>query len=459
MIVFARSRTLATLAALAATVALSTPGLTSEDDTTPDDFELRLDDDDQPPPALDEVPAPGVRSRRRWRVGALPMLSYRSDDGFGAGGSLSLSHVPHGEFPYRSQLRLRAMVTTLLVQRYELRAETFHLAGLPLRVKAAAGWYATNSRHFCGVGNGVTCSVDVAEQHARARGLVPGSDAYVDMTRRYYLVRFMEAYVDGEASYRWRAGALLVEPYVTTRGAWRLTGEVFERRPYPGSLYARMFPKGEEGLVLVPQLGVLLEGRDSPAQPRRGFVFEGAVRGASELWGSGWSYAGAFARVAGYFALPAAPDAVLAAGVSADVLAGDVPLEDLRVTGGLVERPVFGGPWIGRGVREGRYVGKLKVMPQVEVRHTVYRAYAWNRQLEAGWAPFVDVAWIGADWDDLAGGAHGDPHRGHPLRLLWTAGAGGRLVVDDRISLRFDVGISPFEERGLQFYTHVGNAL
>ena len=90
---------------------------------------------------------------------------------------------------------------------------------------------------------------------------------------------------------------------------------------------------------------------------------------------------------------------------------------------------------IGRGVREHRYIGKIKVMAQTELRADLFRLVLFRRAIDFGGAVFVDGAYLAADWDQLPGG------------LLGSGGVGVRILFNDSFVARLDIAASPFEER------------
>jgi hypothetical protein len=117
--------------------------------------------------------------------------------------------------------------------------------------------------------------------------------------------------------------------------------------------------------------------------------------------------------------------------------------------GGTLEPIAFGGSALGRGIREHRYLGKLKVIGQTELRAQLFDHEVWGERLSHGAALFSDAAWIGYDVNDL---------RGHPFKLLGTAGVSYRLIWNENFAIRWDLAVSPHEENGPGFYIIVGQA-
>lgn len=400
--------------------------------------------------AADEADEP------RWDPVGVPIVSYNTDEGFGLGATVGFHHHAGGVAPYRDDLSLHAFITTRLIQRYELRWEGLQVGGLPLRLRVLGGLYSTATRNFCGFGNGVTCSGARAEREADARGLT--GEAREDYVRRFYQVRFLRPYADVVG--RWHLTDLPVrlEALGGWRFAWHIPGDFFERGPYPGSLYAQLFPDGESGPSSVLQAGLVVDERDFEPLPTRGFFGEASVRAASSAWGSAYTYTGVTASLAGWHPLGLGTDVVLGSRLLVDLVAGDPPTDELAEIGGIHDYPAFGGMWIGRGIRANRYLGKLKLINQTELRGFLLDFNVLDTQFDGYWVVFADLAWIGASWDDLEGGIPGrvDDDAGHPLRILASGGAGLRVLVRRTFVVRLEVGVSPFERLDPALYTPVG---
>jgi hypothetical protein len=138
---------------------------------------------------------------------------------------------------------------------------------------------------------------------------------------------------------------------------------------------------------------------------------------------------------------------VLASRLMGDFIVGEPSIEEMARVGGTVDAIAFGGFQIGRGVREHRYLGKLKVIGQAELRAQLVDTEVFGENFNHGVALFSDVAWIGYDFADL---------RGHPTKLLSTWGVSYRLLWNESFAIRWDLGFSPDEAEGPGFYIIVG---
>jgi hypothetical protein len=124
-------------------------------------------------------------------------------------------------------------------------------------------------------------------------------------------------------------------------------------------------------------------------------------------------------------------------------------MEEMARVGGTREYLHFGGHAMGRGIRAHRYLGKVKVMGQSEVRAIFTRFVLLSQRLVLGAALYADYAWLGHSLTDF---------RGDPTEILAGAGAGGRLLWNENFLIRFDVALSPLEKYAPGIYIQVGDA-
>ena len=382
-------------------------------------------------------------------VAAVPTLSFNTDEGFGTGGVGTLYHRADGVLPYKNAWTLKLFISTKLIQSHRLEWDALDPWGLPLRTFARVGFYNTMTQNFCGFGNAVRCDPALVERVADVHGLAPGSERRDDFVRHYYAMRFMRFYGDAAARYRLRKAPHKLEAVAGWRGNYYLPGEFSELGPYPGSLYAETFPDGEPGFSSQLFGGLTLDDRDHETFPTRGYYIEALVRGAAWWTGSAWDYSGGNLSLALFHSLLRQPRVVLAMRFLGDGMLGDPPTEDLARVGGLDDAIAFGGHAIGRGVREHRYLGKLKLINQLELRGQFYDVTLLEQELSFGAATFYDVAWIGYDLADL---------RGDARTLLAGAGVSFRFLWNRDFTVRFDLGFSPHERFAPGIYIMVGNA-
>lgn len=391
-----------------------------------------------------EVTPPASRQGFDW--GAIPVLAYSSDDGLGFGALGNLFWHQDGLQPYKYSLMLQAYATTEWVQAHKLKLDALELFGWPLRVWGELGYYSTLNRTYCGVGNAVRCDPEEAERAAAALGLDgPYQELFV---RRYYQFRFIQPYLALNGRYRLSELPHKLELFAGWRGYGYLSGEPGDLTPYPGSLYAQRFADGENGFASVLQLGVMLDGRDFEPAPTKGYWIEASVRGASWVWGSSWDFGGANLILRGYAPLTRDRRVVLCSRLTLDASHGDMPIEEIVRVGGSLDATALGGEHYGRGIRLDRYIGRVKLLWQEELRAMLGGAVLLDQRFVLFVLAYLDAGSIGYALDDW---------RGDPARLLWSAGGGLRLMWNENFVIRLDVAASPFEQNAPGVYLNLGN--
>jgi hypothetical protein len=447
---------LACTCALACTLAASAHAADDPRDVLGDPLDL-----DTAPPE-DAPPEEPDDDKHHFLVFPMPLLGYNSDEGIGLGAVVSLHDRVGQADKLRNELALRLFGTTQLVQRHELRWEGNEVLGLPLRMWTRLGLYSTNTQLFCGRGNGVTCDEGIAKERAEDRGLREGTHAYDEFVRHYYLVRYVRPHADTLLRWRLKKMPHAIELFHGWRGARFFPGSMFERGPYAGSLYASEYPHGERGISSVLQVGLAIDNRDFEPAPSDGYFVEASVRAAHPWLGSAWTWAGFTTSASHYAQLLPSPHLVWANRALIDLIAGEPNTEDVATIGGIKSWSAFGGQWIGRGVREHRYLGKLKALHQTELRLDLFGFSIRSVRIDVGVVGFGDVGWVAWDWQDLAGArGSGGPdgwRAGDPLRLVWGAGTGVRFIINRAAVAQGLVAGSASEQRSPSFYTPVGNA-
>jgi len=391
-----------------------------------------------PPVAVEDVPPEEQGNAFQpieWFV--LPLVGYSSDIGFGGALLGMVQHNDGEHLPFRDRVRLITMVTTERFQYHELNWERVGLFGKPLRLESELSFGATPIGNYCGVGTGPECDRASAELDAQRLGYTPGTDEFREVVHDYYLFRRMK--VTLELFLRWRPVERGPELMVQYIGAYTFPGYLGATGTYPGSLYEQHFPDGERGFSSELRLGVVHDTRDNEARPTEGYVASAFLRGAGVFLGGEWNYAGINLGGAYYQTLDRDRRVVWANRIIVDLLYGDAPSQSLATVGGFWNDVGFGGQAIGRGVRLRRYIGRIKVIAQSELRWAV----AGGERAQWVLIAFGDGAWVGGDYDDWGGELR---------QLVGSFGASTGVYWGTSFLIRFDVGLSPFEEYDPFFY-------
>ena len=391
------------------------------------------------------------------QVGGLPALGYDADNGFLVGAIGNLYFQDGVTRPYRLALQLQILITHKLVQDHALKFDALAVGGLPLRLTGSLGWSQSLTQNYCGVGLGVTCDDDVAEVEADKRDL--SGTAREDFVRRFYLHRFMNPFAVLQG--RWALTPLpsRIEVFGGWRGSYYIPGTWADDdgdgdadlTPYPGSFYERDFPDGEGGFASIFQAGLMLDTRDNEPSPRRGMWVESSVRAATPAWGSTWTWAGANATGRLYVPLidgEAPGRLTLANRVVVDAVFGDIPLQELVRPGGFVDYLSFGGADMGRGIRVQRYVGKLKVFAQSELRWRIVEWQMLGSDFAFSTNAVVDAGYVGVEvFDQQPSGA-----------IPVGGGVAALLHWNENFMLRVEVATSAVENYGISPYITLGQS-
>jgi hypothetical protein len=392
-----------------------------------------------------------------WGAGGLPALGYDTDNGLlvGAVGQVFL-HDPARTRPYRVGLNIGVTVTSKLVQDHYIAVDALRVADLPLRLSGRLGWSQSLTQNYCGTGMTVTCDPEIATKDADNLNL-SGTERE-DFIRRYYLFRFMNPSLQLQG--RWALTPLPARFEIF--GGWRGSGYIpgtwadddqdgdADLEPYRGSRYAQDFQSGEPGFASIFQAGVMFDSRDNEPSPKKGVWAEASLRGAAPVVGSTWTWGGVNTTVRSYVPVldGDAPRRLTWAlrGV-VDVVVGDPPIQELVRPGGFVDYLSFGGSEMGRGVRVQRYVGKVKLYVQNELRWRFVEFEGFHQKFAFSTNGFVDAGVVGTDLFDPKAFA-GTPPVG--------AGAGLLFHWNENFILRLDVATSVVEAYSPGVYITLG---
>jgi hypothetical protein len=403
-----------------------------------------------PQPVVDEPPKGPRWTRPGFGFGGVPALGYHPDTGFLFGAVGSIFRYDGVTAPYREAVQFQLLMTHKLVQDHSLALDALKIFDLPFRLNAKLGFQENFGQNYCGLGADVTCSPDDAEKAAAALGL-DGEDKE-RFLRRYYVYPYFAPYTSWNLRWRVNPDDVATETHVPTkievqlgwRGALYTPGSLFDEDkngkpdlyPYPGTRYAADFPGGEPGFASVAQLGVIVDRRDNEPSPRHGWLVEGSLRGAPPILGSTWSYAGGNLTLRGYTPITRDRNLVVAARLILDGVAGDLPVVEMTRIGGSVDYSGYGGVDLGRGIRGQRYVGRIKVLEQQEVRWHFLEFDALDQHFGLILNGFLDAGFVALALDDLGAASPQLP-----------IGMGGAFAIswNEAFILRIDVAASSAE--------------
>ena len=386
----------------------------------------------------------------KFGISGLPALNYNSDDGFGYGVIGTVYHYDNIQKPYKNALTFRIFMTTENIHAHQIYWDSLKFLQLPLRLQFRLGYFSTVSKTFCGFGSNVSCSETDAELKADELNLKKDSSEREKYISSYYKKRFISP--ESSLSLRW----LLVEkPYkLELTGSWYgyyyFPGDVNESGPFPNSLYSKYYPEGEKGISSIFQMGIMYDTRDNEPAPKSGLWIESSIRNSSGVLGSNWDYTGINFILRSYTPLSNSKSTVLANRFISDFLIGDNILsEHLSIAGNSEQLiPVFGGQYIGRGIRDQRYIGKVKILNQTELRFKLTDFNISTQKFVISALTFLDLGLISYNYDSIK----------DEFNSVNTGFGGGlRIIWNNNFIIRFDMGLSNKEDYTPGIYININH--
>jgi hypothetical protein len=378
------------------------------------------------------TPVPGGKSesefdyqRSRFEPAGIPLVGEDSDIGTEFGAAVTLSKLGHGVRPYQWNMDV---VTSVSVKsgpdgKAELTQENFlwtldvpGLNGGSLRIVPAVSYISTINQGYFGLGNGSS-----AQRPAQTSN--PG---------RYF------EYTDRTAMARQLTRVRIHSPVdLMLAGTYRFASP----EAYPGSKLAADAAAGRiiglQPLSLVQAgVGIVYDSRDNEYFPRGGSFHQIGVRFVQGIpFEAGAQYA-ALGAIFSFYRSIGGPF-VIAWRALIDAEVGQVPFYDLFMGEPFTQDQIIGGSAGVRGVPEGRYLGRLKTLANVELRAMLIDFRVLGQSLHLGGDLLFDV---GRTWLDYSFSASED---GSALSLKWGAGAGIYLRWGQAGVFRLEAAYSP----------------
>jgi hypothetical protein len=364
---------------------------------------------------------------RRYEPAGFPLLGGNSDIGFEVGAAGTITRFEGGQEPYLWKMNFLATAsfkgdsghTVVAQQNYIWVWDVPKLGDGHLRLTPLVYYQRTVDQGYFGLGN--------------ASAGTPPAGA----TSRYFQYSDNELRARQLARYDIGGGLEIV-------GATAFRAEA--PTAYAGSLLAQNAAQKEGGSPLVRGVqemgvgvlagGILYDSRDNEIFPHSGAFHQIGLRAAAGLPATtrvGYGGAGADLR----WAFPLGRDTVFAFRVVADLLAGNVPFYDLFTGGPFQTYDLIGGPSGVRGVPSGRYLGRIKVASNFELRSLPIGFRLFDVRFRVGGDVFIDT---GRVWTDYT---FDSPLDGHGIGLKYGAGGGLYLLWGQAALFRIEAAYSP----------------
>ena len=362
----------------------------------------------------------------RYEPAGFPLIGGDSDIGFEFGAVGTLSKFGHGIEPYQWNMDAVAALSMkrapsgnleLTQQQYLWTIDLPGLLDRTVRLIPTASYLSTINNGYFGLGNA----------SGSARPEVPVGDAgrYFQYKERALLAR--------------EVTRIRFRPPVDIALAANYRYE--SPSGYEGSKLAEDAASGRvRGLnpmsIVMLGAGIVYDSRDNEYFPRRGSYHQIGIR-----FNQGFPiandvhYAAAGAIFATYKSLGG--PFVLAARGLVDAQFGKVPFYDLFNGEPFVQLAIIGGANGVRGVPEGRYLGRLKAVGNIELRSMLVDFHLFQQAFHLGADTFFDA---GRVWSDYTFTARED---GSGFGVKWGAGAGIYLRWGQAAVFRLEVAYSP----------------
>ncbi|MCA9507788.1 MAG: BamA/TamA family outer membrane protein [Myxococcales bacterium] len=390
-------------------------------------------------------------NEKKIRFSGIPAFGFGADTGLGSGVIGNMYIDEEGYKPYQTSIGLKIYLTTKWVNSHALTFDRLKAFGLPWRLTGRLGFYSTPAQNYCGLGNQANCDEERAKIEANKLSL--SEEKKEEFIRRYYENRFMSFF--GEIFSRWILwqGDAKLELMTSYRGNYFLNRDFSEKGPYPNSLFDRDFKnKKIDGYLSTLELGLMLDSRDNEPAPTSGYWLESSIRGGASFIGSDWDYVAANLSARFYFPFDDERRFVFASQTIFDsIFYGTLPFEALSRVGGsqsISDYNAIGGQYLGRGIREQLYVGRLKAIEQIEFRYTFLSFNLFKQDFDLTGVALGDIGVTALDYKNLAKDLS-DIHFGF--------GTGLRIHWNKTFVIRADLAMSPAENFTPRFYLVVGN--
>jgi outer membrane protein assembly factor BamA len=386
--------------------------------------------DDAPDNAHGRTTSADALPVKRTEIIAVPNVGGNSDIGVEVGVAGSVIRFREGFYPYRYRVDAVAASSFKddlrgfrLVQQYHVaRIDIPQLIWPRLRLDTRTNFTRQVNATWFGVGNATSVQAlpppqdaasayDYIEEHVRLRALLriktdTPFEVALGINVRYELPT---AYVTSKLSNDLASGAV--------RGS---------KAAFLETLAA----------------GFIVDTRDSEFMPRRGIFYQvgaaGTVGSAEDVrYGEASAVLAHFAPLGGPF--------FFASRMVGSFLFGTVPFYELQQGGVFNPQYLVGGSRGLRGVRLGRYAGKVKALANTELRVAPlprFRVLRWS--VLPGATAFFDAGRVWSDYEVRA-------EDGRKLDLKYSAGGGVFFQWDEASVFRVDAAYSPLKERDGDF--------
>ena len=374
-------------------------------------------------PAPVDIGAPTPLKPRRFEFLPIPNVGGNSDVGVQVGVSFTLAHFYDDDYPY--EWLLSGLVSAsfkdgsqgfrAVEQAHTLSLDLVDLFAKKARLITQASFLRQVDARYYGMGNA-----------SIVQGGPPGSGGdnsrYDEYTAQNAGVR---------SFLRVRTGTP-VEPAFAVALRWQ------DPSPYAPSRLSEDTLHGvagvQQSLLGTFAGGFVIDTRDDEFVPHRGVYDQigvaGTIGSAEKVaYGEGSAVFSSF--------LPLAKKITLATRIVTSFQFGRAPFYDMQQGNVFNPQYMLGGVDGIRGIRLGRYTGRIKVVSNYEIRTTLFPkipVFGWNVQI--GTTSFVDVGRLWSDYDT-------PQYDGQGVGIKYGTGGGLFFQLNKSSVFRVEVAYSP----------------
>jgi len=348
-----------------------------------------------------------------WYFTGIPLIGVDPDSGFNYGASIQwFENGPKDSpffyyAPYRKRAAVSVNLTTRGTQEYYAEYDQPYIADSPWRIRAFGGYLGNKFANYFGVGERTLGPLNFPGIAGNTYGQ---ADDYFDTLKEdrdgktwarynFYDKRQLLFTADLE---RDALGGLLrplvglqishvdVDDYTGVEVKGVANQETLLREDYRNGRI-RGFDGGWLNLL---RLGLTYDSRDYEPDPTSGVLGQILFEGTAHFLGASSDYGRVTAGWQGYQRLfPEMTRLVLAANAAYSVHFGDVPFYAFPSMSVPVntQKEGLGGWSTLRGYHANRFVGKVKIQGNLELRWSLPDFTVWNQHFRPMIAPFVDT--------------------------------------------------------------------
>jgi hypothetical protein len=368
---------------------------------------------------------------RRYELAGFPILGGNSDIGFQFGAAGTWTRFYDGARPYlwnvdlllSASLKDDANGFRMVQQSHVLRLDLPDLWNSRLRVDVRGNFQRTINAGYYGLGNATTTDLPPGQTTSGRTFQYTQEEGRLRTIARLHTESLFDVALGTNLRYE------APEVYPGSRLAQDLAVSDPSQPGLP------LLPGGNSMLLAGIAAGFIVDTRDSEFITRSGVFYQfgvGATVGSTDQTGYGEA-----AAVLAHYAPLGGPFSFASRFVGS-LQFGRVPFYDLQQGGVFEPQYLMGGENGVRGVPQGRYAGRAKIVTNTEVRATPFpHFHLLNQRLLVGMEGFFDA---GRVWSDYALISQAD---GNSLGLKFGIGGGLFLQWGEAAIFRIEAAYSP----------------